>query len=197
MAEAISVRLTWTVTDNRPQSQVLHFYNPAPIVVDQTLADNIAAEVDDAMTGTTGFRSFMRTSVNLAEVAVRDEAVPNQPEYISEVDVAGTSSTDLLPVQTALCVTLRTAKAGRSFRGRLYFGGFAEGASGAAGRISENLQTGAADFVSAVAAGVNSIGGGLQLGVLSRTLDEINVVTSITVRDRVWDTQRRRARELA
>lgn len=195
MANAISVRMNWTVANLRQQSQVLHFANPAPIAVNQALADNVADACEAALSSS-GLRAGLKTTVELTDVAVRDVSVPTSPEYISAVGMAGTGTTDLLPIQTAMCVTLRTNKAGRSFRGRTYLGGFVEGTSDVGGRIGSGTRTQGVAFIQGVADNVNAIGGGLELGVLSRTLDEINIVTQILSRDNVWDTQRRRARPL-
>lgn len=57
------------------------------------------------------------------------------PSRSDSVAISGTGATDALPAQTALLITLRTAIRGRSFRGRVFWGGLDRGTMGPDGRF--------------------------------------------------------------
>ncbi len=132
--------------------------------------------------------------------------------------VVGTATGDALPRGTALCVTLRTARAGRSYRGRTYLGGFGEGDNDTDASASSTLVTLGVAFLTAVQAAMAA--SGWQMAVLSRPAEAYSTtktithadgsttvdtkshpsrpgfgtaVTSITARNDVWDSQRRRS----
>ncbi len=101
-------------------------------------------------------------------------------------------------------VTLRTALAGKSFRGRTYFSGFDEGENDATGRQSAAVN---AAIVAAVS-GINQVlvTHSLAIAVLSRPqaartipakdiffrAGTANAVTSFIARNSKWESQRRR-----
>lgn len=106
------------------------------------------------------------------------------------------------PLQCSMVASLRTAKAGASYRGRQYFPGHCQ-ALGASytglmiqsqvdtlGQLAANMGPEAASAM-ATSLSIST----LQWGVYSPTKDEINVITSVVV-DNKLDTQRRREANL-
>lgn len=191
------MRLIWSLGGQLYALNVLGVVNAGNIAITQALTNTIGAAIKTAVTSS-GIGGFIHTTVALANVGLRDVRTANTAEFIDTGGaVAGTSTGDILPPQIALCITLRTAQAGRSFRGRVYLPGFGEGANNTAGVVSSTSSM--VGFVTAVKAAL--VTSSLDLGVLSRPAPTatpprsgfITVVTSIVARDAVWDTQRRRA----
>lgn len=185
--------------------------------INQALANTLDAAIKAAYTS--NMASHVGTAGGIASVGIRDIRSPNQAEFVgSGAGVLGTAVTEPLPKQTALVITLRTAKSGQSFRGRVYVSGWTEAANDSNGNASSAAQTAAANFITAVSNAFS--GNGLFLAVVSRPAERQTVVTttfhadgtsdvdtdvrearggnvtrvtSITARNNVWDTQRRRA----
>lgn len=171
--------------------------NSGNVSITQALTNTIGTAIKSSFASTT-YNAALGTAVSLANIGLRDIRSANQPEFLdSGAAVNGTAAGDLLPPQTALCITLRTASAGRRFRGRTYLWGFTEAVNSAAGAAVG--VTVAVNFVSAIKSALQA--SGLDLGVLSRPNPNANPlnpgfvtpVTTIVTRDLVWDTQRRRA----
>lgn len=115
--------------------------------------------------------------------------------HIGDASIAkpGTAgSTGLLPQQVALCVSLLTAQAGRSAKGRIYmplmvlalgFGGQAD---------SPTVDGVAAWWATFITALNTAIGGPAKIGVLSQKHGTFQPITAVAVDTRL-DIQRRRA----
>lgn len=166
------------------------------VAITQALTNTIGAAIKTAFTSS-GYAGSCSTVITLANVGLRDVRTGNAPEFIdSGAAVAGTPGTQPLPPQVALCVTLRTALAGQSFRGRVYLPGYDESVN-VGGALTGS--GGAVSFVSGIQSALQA--NGLNLGVLSRPAPDavppragfITPVTAVILRDAVWDTQRRRA----
>lgn len=196
VANAAQMRLIWAVGGQLYALNVMGVVaNAVPIT--QALTNTIGTAIKSSFTSS-GLNANIHSTVTLANIGLRDIRTANTAEFLDTGGaVAGTMTGDLLPPQIALCITLRTAQAGRSFRGRVYVPGFGEGQNTAAG-VAQGA-TGAVAFITAIKS--NLITSGLDLGVLSRPAPAavppragfITTVTSIVARDLVWDTQRRRA----
>lgn len=104
---------------------------------------------------------------------------------------SGSDTGNLLPAQIAVCATLRTAAAGRSGRGRIYFGNMTESSSTVDGAVEAATASILGDWIDAIK---HIVAGALtfDLAVYSRVLNGLNVVTSHSVNSR-FDVQRRRA----
>jgi hypothetical protein len=194
---AAILRLIWSVGGVPSAVNVLGVVNGANVAINQALANTLGTAIKSAMTST-GIVGAIHTSVSLSSVGIRDIRTPNQPEYVDTgAAVVGTGTGDLLPLQTALCITLRTALAGRSYRGRVYLFGYAESVNDANGRIVSSATS--VSFVTAIKSALAS--SSLDLGIISRPAPTLPIpraggvtaVTSIVARDTIWDTQRRRA----
>lgn len=146
----------------------------------------------------THYSSLMTGSAALSEV--RCQKVWPLPVSAGAIHVGvgtpGIRGVDALPAQVSLCVTLKTALAGRKNRGRIFLPFFDESDNTAAGAPSAGIQG-----VCAVACnefvGAEFIPGGggscnMQPVIWTRANPVAADITSLTVRNR-WKTQRRRA----
>lgn len=194
---AAQMRLIWSHSGALYALNVMGVVNAGSIAITQALANSIATAIKTALTSS-GLGAALSSTVALANVGLRDIRSANTAEFVDTGGaVAGTGSADFLPPQTSFCITLRTAFAGRSFRGRVYLPGFAEAANTASGTNTDPSVSVA--FVTSIKSAL--IANSLDLGVLSRPAPDalppragaINVVTAMVARDAVWDTQRRRA----
>lgn len=196
LANTARLSLIWTLDDQDHAVNVLH-YDSNGDAINQTTANDLAVICEAALV-TSNFEDTLANNFKLARITVRNLDVDNQPEYSAEVDHAGLVTADVLPLSTSLCITLRTALAGRRYRGRTYLTGFAEGSNSATGTCvagsAENARSFIEDIHGDIALGAASLSPGDGLVVASFTGGFATPVTSIVVRDLVWDTQRRRAK---
>jgi hypothetical protein len=152
-----------------------------------------------------GLKALMASTTSLIAAGIRDLRTANQVEYVSVASpVVGTGSGDPLPNELAAVVTLRTALAGKSFRGRNFFSGGIKAESDSAGLIVAAFNSALAAFVTDVQTNMTSEG--ITLAVLSapryaNLVPPLDVqtyagaatpVTAIVTRDTEWDTMRSR-----
>jgi hypothetical protein len=188
----IEVRLNWTLSDQTWATNVLHYVVPTGFSVNQTNAESIATFVDDAYSDTGSWRSQVTSTVGLDSVGVRDIRTANQPEFIGDVTGSGGNVSSIAPRQLSVVLTLRTALAGGSFRGRVYLCGCSTGGIDTNGDITDTAAQRAEVFGDGlISTTVDS--SLLILGVTSRSLGVTTPVDRVEVRDRVWDWQRSRA----
>lgn len=199
ITNAVAVRLIWQRAGVDSSVNVLHFSVPTLFVSDQAAVNLLGDAIGGAFT-TSGYGALVSTADQLNRVTLRDRRTPNAPEFISVESVLGTNVAEPLPGANACVVTLRTALAGRGFRGRVYLGSWAEAANTTGGVISASALASAAAFVGNLR---NIVLGSftLTLAVAHQFNNKIplepgalNVVTSHLVRDNQWDVQRRRNR---
>lgn len=213
----IQIKLGWTIA-GPGAFNVIHVRKGSAQTLDQTLANSIGSAVKGAYTG--NLPALMTTNVALHRIYSRDLSAPNMPEFQDTgAAVGGTDAVSQpLPASVALCLTLRTAKAGRSFRGRFYLGGFSEAQNDTSGLALPAAAAAAVSFVEDMADALGALG--LSLGVLSRPSNATTVlkrtgypdgsqeeevlwsspqraggiedVTLIASRTLAWETQRKR-----
>ena len=130
----------------------------------------------------------LAASVTLTNVTVVDGRTEGAPQVIRPSGAAGNTGGDSVPLNLAVCVTLRTPLRGRSYRGRVYIAGWTEGQMAGNGWAPAAVIDGAAQV-------------GWQLGVRSGQLNNVlraqAVVTPVLnhlSRSSVVTTQRRRVR---
>lgn len=154
----------------------------------------------------TAVQSRLHLATAFAGVDLRDVSVPNAPIISSTgTAVAGTGTGGLLPDESAIVVTLRTAFTGPGFRGRMYFSGWDALQVAAGGGIAAALMTALQNW----AQGFTSIFAGQGytwvLGQPARAAYTGSTgrqhparaamstnISAAVVRDNHWDTQRRR-----
>lgn len=186
----LQVQLIWNLSGVFLGMNVLNALIGAGPTVDQTMANAIGDLAEAAHTGSP-LSTLQPTTLTLASVRIRDIRTANNPQLESTIGSAGTATTDLLPRGNALVVTARTARAGGSFRGRVYVPGFAEGASGADGRATATAVSAAQEFLTNFQ---NSMGSNAwPLAVASQKLAISTPITIFVTRNNVWDRQWRRA----
>ena len=155
-----------------------------------------AVDVAKAWGKTNGLSKMMDTSTTFHLVEAYDlQGILNTGEAnFATADVtSGTHSNNIPPVNACVVLTLLTAHAGKSYRGRFYLGGADYG------RIN-SARTGwdvSADFVSAPPVFLSQLNGAVGtttplLCVASRRLQVLTPVTSIRVNSYIG-SQRRRA----
>ena len=166
----------------------------------QAIANTLGTAILGRFTSS-GLAALMATTTSLLAVGLRDIRTANLPEFVSvAAAVPGTGSGDPLPNQLAAVVTLRTALAGKSYRGRAYFSGAIEAENDGTGKIAAGLNTALVTFMTNVQTDLAS--SGITLAVISRPRaappfpvawpGAVTPVTAIVTRDTEWDTQRRR-----
>jgi hypothetical protein len=173
-------------------------------VIDQALANAIHTTVNTSLTAS-GLLPHLASTTIFERISIRSLNAAAQPEINSTgTPTAGGGTTDPLPLNNAVCVTLRTALAGKSFRGRTYIAGYDEAANDAGGRVLAAANEGARAFLANLNA--NLAAQGFTLAVLSRATDavtipaitrpartgQVNAVTAVIMRDTKWESQRRR-----
>jgi hypothetical protein len=131
------------------------------------------------------------TSISIQDISTLPFGVPTVHGY----SVAGSNGGVELPLNTALVISLRTATAGRSYRGRFYLGGLTSSWNTTDGAYprpdsTRTSNTGIAFHDLCLAL----IADGTPLVVASRELATSQEVTGIRI-DNVFDTQRRRAKQ--
>lgn len=188
--QGVLVRLIWAQSTIDTAVNVLGALNPSSIAITQGLTNTIGTAIKAALS-TSNLDINLSSTVELRTVGLRDISVPNQAEFLdSGAPHSGTVAGDILPASVSYCVTLRTALAGRSFRGRYYQWGFTEAQNGAGGVPVSAVQTSTVAFVTAVGNALQS--NGLTPAVLSRKLLLGTAWSSPTGRTLLWTTQRRR-----
>lgn len=196
----IQAELWWTV-GGRITKNVIH--GTVAAGYSTTVANaNAMTTALNSLFNSSGLNAFFGSTSTGPNVHLRDiRDVGFSLVDTSIVGASGTGTGDLLPRQTAAVLTIRTGRAGRSFRGRMYIPAMLETANGPDNHIIAAAKTALDAYANGFIAAVNQ--NGFALGVMSRPLynddDTIRVqgftTTAINVlcRDLVWDTQRRRA----
>lgn len=201
---AALARIVWTGGGRTWQNVLGLAGNPGIPVIDQTLADTLSTAWGAQMS-TSGILPLLGSGVTFTELGIRDISVANRAEFTSNAgEMSGTGTGDLLPLSVAAVATLRTAGAGKSFRGRVYFSGWTEAQNDPSGRALAAVNT----AIRALLDGFNAVvkTHGLQLGVVSRPQaaktipqkviaqrsGQANPIVSVETRNTKWESQRRR-----
>lgn len=204
----VEVDLRWELANAKVVHNVLHGIVAGGFAATSTIAEAIRTAITSGAQWT-NYAAELNSAVSLLAVALRDLRTANEPLVDSTgAPVSGTAAVKALPPEVALAVTLRTANAGRAFRGRVYLPGFDSSAMNADGTATAGCLTDAQAFVAHVQAGMAASGvtmaiaqparaayTGPRSGVAhaARAANAVPV-TAILVRDAVFDSQRRRSR---
>jgi hypothetical protein len=169
-----------------------------------------SVEVNDSSMGALGLElinwwennlsSWLTTAIELREVYLTDLSTQDGPTVTvtpSNPPVQGIDADPVLPNNCALCVSFRTGKRGRSFRGRNYVAGLGEGRV-TASIVDTTYAEGIRDAYNLLLAPI-ALPPGWRWVVVSRiadkqprTVGEATNITSVVLTDRVMDSQRRR-----
>jgi hypothetical protein len=165
-------------------------------LVNQTTANAIATDIRSALSAS-NLINYQHTATHLVTVGVRDLRQANLPEYVGVMtQTAGLNTGEPLVLSTALVVTLRTAFAGKSYRGRVYLPVDGDNAWDGAAQAYTSLAVSAADgFIGNIItylANDAALASNFHLAVVSREKAVSNVVISHQVRSPINGTQRMR-----
>lgn len=188
---AVLVKVTWAIGGVPFALEVFGARKAGAVTVNQALADALFASVK-SQGGVTGLMAAIGTTVSLHRVSVRDISSPNLPEFDGAgAALPGAAAGNLLPLQIASCVTMKTALAGKPFRGRTYIPGFTVGSVTAGGNQAANIGSLSVGFVNGIKDAMTA--NSLTLAIVSRKLLSTEVVTLVQSRSDIWETQRRRS----
>ena len=190
----IQAELTYNFSGQVVQN-VLHYNKPAPLAAGDM--DDVGAELVSWFDTT--LKANMPATITLFEVKLTDltTAQGEVINYQTGLPIQGTDVATALPNNCALVITKRTAKRGRSFRGRIYHPALPRD------QVTDNVV--AAGLVTTLTSAYGLItsipilsGGSVSLVVVSRIQNgvplvegEVTQVTALTS-DGIVDTQRRR-----
>jgi len=197
--------LNWTSESGKGAHNVLHGSYNGAFAGSQTQANAIVAALTTGAQWT-ALASFIGGSAGLGSVSIRDLNVVDSPIIPSIAGGgAGSSASPPLPNEVALVVTLRTAFTGPQNRGRMYIPDLATNALAAGNIASPACVTAVTNWASIIAGVLSAQGYTFGIGHYSR-LAYVGVggrqhparpagvvpITTVSVRDNHWDTQRRR-----
>lgn len=198
------LKLNWTGPSRNFQNALGLRWAGAAVTVTQALTDAIFTAIK-ARSETTAMLALFGQNVTLASISLKDINSANLTEFTSGgAAIAGTGVGATLPLNDALCVTLRTASAGKSFRGRVYLSGWTQAQSDSNGRTLAAANTAGKNFIDGINTAVGA--SGFTLAVLSRNAAGKTIpqkviparagfstaVSATQVRNTKWESQRRR-----
>ena len=158
-------------------------------------ASEIATSIASAWTSSwTAVAGEFCSDTSWSKVTVYELASISEPAVdVAEASLAleGTNSTDPLPPQVAVVVSLLSGRPGRSYRGRHYLGGLPENKCEPPGLLTSTSRSNIANFYASWMGAVNSALDSRLCVVLSPTLNVGTPITTVRVGD-VYDTQRSR-----
>lgn len=205
----VEVDLLWSLASGKTGvKNVLHGSVGAGFQATSAIAQAIYAAII-ASGQWTAYVPYLHTTASFVGVQLRDVRTGNNP-YVTSTGAAtaGTGAASALPPGVSLPITLRTASAGRGFRGRIYLpgldsatlvaatGGVLPAAATAAVNFVTEVQTAA--LASGITLGVPQFGRQAYVGRKGRSIPArpaaapINL-TSIVNRLAVFTSQRRRS----
>lgn len=145
---------------------------------------------------TSDFKPNFTSETSLATVTATDMTVQGGPQAVDSSASAGTASAGTMPMNAAVVVSLRTAKRGRSYRGRYYIGAIPLAQSASAIDVNGSYATAlGADFVTLAAsldaAGFDIVVASRQHNGVVTNPAETNEVIAFVINNQ-FDSQRRR-----
>jgi len=201
----IQVNVVWTLTDGKLAANVLYASVSGAFQPTVTIANNLLTGLNTGASWT-ALAAFMPNTLGLAGVRLRDVRTANQPLILSTAAAAaGSSASPALPDETAVVVTLRTALAGAQNRGRMFVPGWATNALATGNVIAAAAVTALNNWANTIPTVMSGQGMTFSLGLRERAAytgitgtqhparpARAQPITSQSVRDNHWDTQRRR-----
>lgn len=201
----VEVHLRWSLPNSKQVINVFHGIVGGGFVATAAIAEALRAALV-ASAAWTAYKAYVNSGVSLVAVDMRDLRSPFLPLVSSTgAAAAGTGAGGALPEGVAAVITLRTANAGRGFRGRTYLPGIDTAALAAGGVQSAAFMTAAANFVTAVQTAM--AGQGMTMAIAqparqaytgskgaahSARAAAAQTVTSIVDRTNAFNSQRRR-----
>ena len=200
------INIEAAVTGGETLVHTLHCWVRDPILAGVTIQDQ-ANFIRDAwgpqfLTRTGGgFGQYIATKVQYQKVTVYALQSNGQSSESAEAlfsPAIGGTSVNHLQLSAALVCSMRTARVGRSYRGRLYLGGLSNLAiDSTTGRVTAGVRNTAATAMAGFLSHLNGQGTPptgvphVKMGVLSVKRGEITPITQVVVDD-LFDVQTRR-----
>lgn len=202
-----SVSLIWNLPNGRFGANQLHGQYTGSFTPTVTLANALLTALTTGALWT-AFATHIATSAALTRIDIRD--INTAGNAIVSSSAAGQLGTGALPAlagHTALVATLRTARAGRNARGRAYLPGFNAASMGSNGQGITALNTDVGNWIANWISVFNAQGltlcipqparqaytGETGTNHPARPVGTPSIaVTSVTLRNLIFDTQRRR-----
>lgn len=180
-------------TGARTWSFNLWFYMPGFDAQDmENLADYLETFLDTSLKGQ------VATTTNFDQIVIYDMNDDEGAKVVLDIDIAGTAAGALMPVNNALCLSLYSTKRGKWNQGRVYLCGFTE----EAGDEKDWTQAKADGVVAAFQTILDTPPTGWTWSVVSRFKDKQprtagvhSAITTLSVRNLVFASQRRRLRK--
>lgn len=199
------ITLNWVAEDGKNAHNVLYGRYSGTFAGTVAQANAITAALASGGAWT-AMAAFMPTATGLTTVSLRDVNTPNNALITATSGGAlGTSASPSLPNEVAVVGTLRTAKTGPANRGRIYVPGFATNALGAGNIIAATAVTAIGNWLNTISGALSAQGYTWVLGQPARAQYTSHTgtvhaarpagstpITSVSVRDNHWDSQRRR-----
>ncbi len=204
--QAAQITLRWALSDGKVGHNYLYGRYSGSYAGTQAQANAIMTALSTgapavALLGTMALSGGL-AGVDIRNVSVADQAIVSSSNAL----VAGTSAAQALPNEVAAVITLRTANAGRAFRGRMYVPGFAVDQMAVGNVMAPGLVTALGNWANTIIGALSPSGYTLVIGQRARAAytspttgrtfaarpANTVTVTSLTVRDNRWDSQRRR-----
>jgi hypothetical protein len=201
------VVINWTLTDAKIAHNVLYANYTGTPAFSNTVAQAIFSAITSGAQWT-ALAAFLAPTTALRSVSILDIRTTTGVLFTSTgTAVPGTSTGTAMPDEIALAVRLSTAERGPSGRGRYYVPGWATNSIGTSGTVAAAAVSALQSWAQiAVSGALNTNIGPQVLGLPERNAytspitgadfdhrDAHNVaLTSITVPDNHWDSQRRR-----
>jgi hypothetical protein len=152
----VEIRARWEVA-GQSFSNIWHGTSPTGTAATDANAQALFSSISSAFTSS-GWSGFVHPSCTFFQIGIKSLHVANQVEHFSTgAAVPGAATGAGAPLNAAIVVTLRTAQAGRAFRGRSYLGGLADTALANMFQSSAAANTAAAAFITGVMAGLSAI----------------------------------------
>jgi hypothetical protein len=206
---AVEVDMVWNLASGKQVKNVLHGQVAGGFNATAAICQAIYAALI-ASGSWTAWAAFVHSTAQLANISMRDLRTANMPLVSSTgAATAGTGAASALPPGTALIITLRTAQAGRGFRGRVYLPGLDSALlTAATGAASAAANTAAVNFVTALQTAMTASAVTLSIANPARQVytslrgahavhaaraANIVNVTSIVARQTALTSQRRRS----
>ena len=162
--------------------------------VNEAALDEIAGVGQDWWTSF--LQDLISSNCTLKEIVATSETVEGGPQTRLAIDEAGAVGGAALPLGIAACVSFRTDKRGRSFRGRVYVGGLPNAVINTVTTFATASMTALAEAFASLVTGAASAGYDMVVASKQHNGEVVspaaqNLITSITA-DALMDSQRRR-----
>lgn len=184
-------QMIFSLADGETASCRVHWRPSSPLISLSGEVDTLATKAsdlwDDVKGGYTADVKFLGSRVQL----VGDNGLVVETEERFTAGVAGTSPTPQLPTEVALVVSLRTASASKSGRGRFYWPGPSTALLTFQGRFDGSAQTAWVAFFATYLAPFTEGAVDFDAVVASEVQQALRPVVQVRLGD-VFDVQRRR-----